>query len=108
MEPVNTYEEIPFDEIPLDDNTVNPVDTTDLLGRNKKFVDAIMTIIRTKNSVDYPPNGPSMYEQLKEFFMGEWLDTRYSKKQPEVFNEEAFQRFLDSTNKMSVNQLYRN
>jgi hypothetical protein len=75
MEPDPTYDDIHFDEIPppensyvnipLDDNnTVNPVDTTDLLGRNKKFVDAIMTIIRTKNSVDYPPNGPSMEEQL--------------------------------------------
>ena len=77
---------------------------SEALRFKKMFVDAV----HGRNSFGNSKWIPSMYEQLKEFFMGEWLDTRYSKKQPEVFNEEAFQRFLDSTNKMSVNQLYRN
>ena len=66
----------------------------------KMFVDAV----HGRNSFGNSKWIPSMYEQLKKFFMGEWLTT----KQPEVFNEESFQRFLDSTNKMSINQLYRN
>lgn len=70
----------------------------------KMFVDAV----HGRNTFGNSKWNPSMYEQLKKFFMGEWLDTTYSKKQPETFNEEAFQRFLDSTNKMSINQLYRN
>ena len=66
----------------------------------KMFVDAV----HGRNNFGNSKWIPSMYEQIKKFFMGEWLTT----KQPETFNEEAFQRFLDSTNKMSINQLYRN
>ncbi len=66
----------------------------------KMFVDAV----HGRNTFGNSKWIPSMYEQLKKFFMGEWLST----KRPELFNEEAFQRFLDSTNKMSINQLYRN
>jgi hypothetical protein len=47
--------------------------------------------------------------------MGEWIqkynsDTKLYDKvdRTEIFNEEAFKRFLESTNRMSVNQLYKN
>lgn len=73
---------------------------TEALRFKKMFVDAV----HGRNTFGNSKYNPNMYEQLKKFFMGEWL----TKKQPEVFNEEAFQRFLDSTNKMSINQLYRN
>ena len=58
---------------------------------------------------------PNLNESLKKFFMGEWIqkynsDTKLYDKvdRTEIFNEEAFKRFLDSTNRMSVNQLYKN
>ena len=70
----------------------------------KMFVDAV----HGRNTFGNSKWIPSMHEQLKKFFKGDWLDTTYSKKQPETFNEEAFKKFLDSTNKMSINQLYRN
>ena len=89
----------------------------------KMFVDAV----HGRNSFGNSKLIPSMNEQLKKFFLGDWLQ-RYEeyqnyifKKQvnrdtksydkldrTDIFNEEAFKRFLDSTNKMSVNQLYRN
>jgi hypothetical protein len=77
----------------------------------KMFVDAV----HGRNTFGNSKWVPSMHEQLKKFFLGDWLqrynrDTKSYDKvdRQEVFNEEAFQRFLDSTNKMSINQLYRN
>ena len=77
----------------------------------KMFVDAV----HGRNTFGNSKWVPSMNEQLKKFFLGEWLqrynrDTRLYDKvdRSDVFNEEAFKRFLDSTNKMSINQLYRN
>jgi len=77
----------------------------------KMFVDAI----HGRNTFGNSKWCPSMHEQLKKFFLGDWLqrynrDTKSYDKvdRQEVFNEEAFQRFLDSTNRMSINQLYRN
>jgi hypothetical protein len=77
----------------------------------KMFVDAV----HGRNTFGNSKWVPSMNEQLKKFFLGDWLqrynrDTKSYDKvdRQEVFNEEAFQRFLDSTNKMSINQLYRN
>ena len=77
----------------------------------KMFVDAV----HGRNTFGNSKWVPSMNEQLKKFFLGEWLqrynrDTRSYDKvdRSDVFNEEAFKRFLDSTNKMSINQLYRN
>jgi hypothetical protein len=75
------------------------------------FVDAV----HGRNTFGNSKWVPSMHEQLKKFFMGEWIqkynsDTKsYDKvESSETFNEEAFKRFLDSTNRMSINQLYRN
>ena len=77
----------------------------------KMFVDAV----HGRNSFGNSKWVPNMNEQLKKFFLGDWLqrynrDTKSYDKidRSDIFNEEAFQRFLDSTNKMSVNQLYRN
>lgn len=77
----------------------------------KMFVDAV----HGRNNFGNSKWVPSMNEQLKKFFLGEWLqrynrDTKSYDKvdRSDVFNEEAFKRFLDSTNKMSINQLYRN
>ena len=77
----------------------------------KMFVDAV----HGRNTFGNSKWVPSMHEQLKKFFMGDWLqrynrDTKsYDKvESSETFNEEAFKRFLDSTNRMSINQLYRN
>jgi hypothetical protein len=77
----------------------------------KMFVDAV----HGRNTFGNSKWVPSMHEQLKKFFMGEWMqkynyDTKsYDKvESSETFNEEAFKRFLDSTNRMSINQLYRN
>ena len=77
----------------------------------KMFVDAV----HGRNTFGNSKWVPSMNEQLKKFFLGEWLqrynrDTRSYDKidRSDIFNEEAFKRFLDSTNKMSINQLYRN
>ncbi len=77
----------------------------------KMFVDAV----HGRNTFGNSKWVPSMNEQLKKFFLGDWLqrynrDTKSYDKvdRQEVFNEEAFQRFLDSTNRMSINQLYRN
>jgi hypothetical protein len=79
---------------------------SEALRFKKMFVDAV----NGRNTFGNSKWVPNMYEQLKKFFMGEWLDGTPSdnKKQPETFNEEAFKRFLESTNKMSINQLYRN
>jgi hypothetical protein len=77
----------------------------------KMFVDAV----HGRNTFGNSKWVPSMNEQLKKFFLGDWLqrynrDTRSYDKldRTDIFNEEAFKRFLDSTNKMSINQLYRN
>ena len=77
----------------------------------KMFVDAV----HGRNTFGNSKWCPSMHEKLKKFFLGDWLqrynrDTKSYDKvdRTEIFNEEAFQRFLDSTNKMSINQLYRN
>ena len=77
----------------------------------KMFVDAV----HGRNTFGNSKWVPSMNEQLKKFFLGEWLqrynrDTKSYDKidRSDIFNEEAFKRFLDSTNKMSINQLYRN
>ena len=77
----------------------------------KMFVDAV----HGRNTFGNSKWVPSMNEQLKKFFLGDWLqrynrDTRLYDKvdRSDIFNEEAFKRFLDSTNKMSINQLYRN
>jgi hypothetical protein len=77
----------------------------------KAFVDAV----NGRNNFGNSKWVPSMHEQLKKFFMGEWIqkynyDTKLYDKvdRTEIFNEEAFKRFLDSTNRMSVNQLYKN
>lgn len=77
----------------------------------KMFVDAV----HGRNTFGNSKWVPSMNEQLKKFFLGDWLqrynrDTKSYDKvdRQEIFNEEAFKRFLDSTNRMSINQLYRN
>jgi hypothetical protein len=77
----------------------------------KMFVDAV----HGRNNFGNSKWCPSIHEQLKKFFLGDWLqrynrDTKSYDKidRSEVFNEEAFKRFLDSTNRMSVNQLYKN
>jgi len=77
----------------------------------KMFVDAV----HGRNTFGNSKWVPSMHEELKKFFLGDWLQrynretSKYDKiESSETFNEEAFQRFLDSTNKMSINQLYRN
>ena len=77
----------------------------------KMFVDAV----HGRNTFGNSKWVPSMHEKLKKFFLGDWLQrynretSKYDKiESSETFNEEAFQRFLDSTNKMSINQLYRN
>ena len=77
----------------------------------KMFVDAV----HGRNTFGNSKWVPNMNEQLKKFFLGDWLqrynrDTKSYDKidRSDIFNEEAFQRFLDSTNKMSINQLYRN
>jgi hypothetical protein len=77
----------------------------------KMFVDAV----HGRNTFGNSKWCPSMHEQLKKFFLGDWLqrynrDTKSYDKidRSDVFNEEAFKRFLDSTNRMSVNQLYKN
>ena len=77
----------------------------------KMFVDAV----HGRNTFGDSKWVPNMNEQLKKFFLGDWLqrynrDTKSYDKidRSDIFNEEAFQRFLDSTNKMSINQLYRN
>ena len=84
---------------------------SEALRFKKMFVDAV----HGRNTFGNSKWVPSMNEQLKKFFLGEWLqrynrDTRSYDKvdRSDVFNEEAFKRFLDSTNKMSINQLYRN
>lgn len=84
---------------------------SEALRFKKMFVDAV----HGRNTFGNSKWIPSMHEQLKKFFMGEWLkrynrDTKSYDKidRSDVFNEEAFKRFLDSTNKMSVNQLYKN
>ena len=77
----------------------------------KMFVDAV----HGRNTFGDSKWVPNMNEQLKKFFLGDWLqrynrDTKSYDKidRSDIFNEEAFQRFLDSTNKMSINQLYIN
>lgn len=77
----------------------------------KMFVDAV----HGRNTFGNSRWCPSMHEQLKKFFLGDWLqkynrDTKSYDKvdRSDVFNEEAFKRFLDSTNRMSINQLYKN
>ena len=77
----------------------------------KMFVDSV----NGRNTFGNSKWIPSMHEYLKKFFMGEWIqkynqDTKSYDKvdKSETFNEESFKRFLDSTNKMSINQLYRN
>ena len=77
----------------------------------KMFVDAV----HGRNTFGNSKWCPSMHEQLKKFFLGDWLqrynsDTKSYDKvdRTDIFNEEAFKRFLDSTNRMSVNQLYKN
>ena len=84
---------------------------SEALRFKKMFVDAV----HGRNTFGNSKWNPSMHEQLKKFFLGEWLqrynrDTKSYDKidRSDVFNEEAFKRFLDSTNKMSINQLYRN
>ena len=69
----------------------------------KMFVDAIHgrnDFTRSK----WVPEG--LHKQLENFFSGNWISD--DKKQPDTFNDEAFQKFLNSVNRMSVNQLYRN
>lgn len=77
----------------------------------KMFVDAV----HGRNTFGNSKWVPSMHEQLKKFFSGDWVmkynreTSKYDKvESSETFNEEAFKRFLDSTNRMSINQLYRN
>jgi len=77
----------------------------------KMFVDAV----HGRNTFGNSKWVPSMHEQLKKFFNGDWVQkynretSKYDKlESSETFNEEAFKRFLDSTNRMSINQLYRN
>ena len=68
----------------------------------KMFVDAV----HGRNdfgTTRWVPEG--LHKQLEKFFSGDWLDD--NKKQPDTFNGEAFQKFLNSVNRMSVNQLYR-
>jgi hypothetical protein len=84
---------------------------SEALRFKKMFVDAV----HGRNTFGNSKWVPSMHEELKKFFLGDWLqrynrDTKSYDKvdRQEVFNEEAFKRFLDSTNKMSINQLYRN
>ena len=84
---------------------------SEALRFKKMFVDAV----HGRNNFGNSKWCPSMHEQLKKFFLGDWLqrynrDTKSYDKidRSEVFNEEAFKRFLDSTNRMSVNQLYKN
>jgi hypothetical protein len=77
----------------------------------KMFVDAV----HGRNTFGNSKWCPNMNEKLKKFFLGEWLqrynrDTKSYDKvdRSDIFNEEAFKRFLESTNRMSINQLYRN
>ena len=84
---------------------------SEALRFKKMFVDAV----HGRNTFGNSRWCPSMHEQLKKFFLGDWLqrynrDTKSYDKldRSDVFNEEAFKRFLDSTNRMSVNQLYKN
>lgn len=77
----------------------------------KMFVDAV----HGRNTFGNSKWVPSMHEQLKKFFSGDWVmkynreTSKYDKlESSETFNEEAFKRFLESTNRMSINQLYRN
>jgi len=77
----------------------------------KMFVDAV----HGRNTFGNSKWIPSMHEQLKKFFKGDWVQkynretSKYDKlESSETFNEEAFKRFLESTNRMSINQLYRN
>jgi hypothetical protein len=84
---------------------------SEALRFKKMFVDAV----HGRNNFGNTRWCPNLNEQLKKFFLGDWLqrynrDTKSYDKidRSEVFNEEAFKRFLDSTNRMSVNQLYRN
>jgi len=77
----------------------------------KAFVDAV----NGRNNFGDSRWCPNLNESLKKFFMGEWIqkynnDTKSYDKvdRTEIFNEEAFKRFLESTNRMSVNQLYKN
>jgi len=77
----------------------------------KMFVDAV----HGRNTFGNSKWVPSMHEQLKKFFSGDWVmkynreTSKYDKiESSETFNEEAFKKFLDSTNRMSINQLYRN
>ena len=76
----------------------------------KMFVDAV----NGRNTFGNSKWVPSMHEQLKKFFNGDWVQkynretSKYDKlDSSETFNEEAFKRFLESTNRMSINQLYR-
>jgi hypothetical protein len=84
---------------------------SEALRFKKMFVDAV----NGRNTFGNSKWCPNMHEKLKKFFLGEWLqrwnsDTKSYEKidRQDVFNEEAFKRFLDSTNRMSVNQLYKN
>ena len=84
---------------------------SEALRFKKMFVDAV----HGRNTFGNSKWCPSMHEQLKKFFIGDRLqrynrDTKSYDKldRSDVFNEEAFKRFLDSTNRMSVNQLYKN
>jgi len=77
----------------------------------KMFVDAV----HGRNTFGNSKWVPSMHEQLKKFFKGDWVQkynretSKYDKiENSETFNEESFKKFLDSTNRMSINQLYRN
>lgn len=77
----------------------------------KAFVDAV----HGRNNFGNSRWCPNLHNELKKFFMGEWIqrynnDTKSYDKvdRTEIFNEEAFKRFLDSTNRISINQLYRN
>ncbi len=69
----------------------------------RMFVDAVHGRNDFGNT-KWAPEG--LHKQLENFFSGNWISD--DKKQPETFNDEAFQKFLNSVNRMSVNRLYKN
>jgi hypothetical protein len=80
-----------------------------------RFKKAFVDSVHGRNNFGNSRWCPNLHESLKKFFMGEWIqkynnDTKSYDKvdRTEIFDEEAFKRFLDSTNRMSINQLYRN
>jgi hypothetical protein len=74
---------------------------SDALRFKKAFIDSI----HGRNSFGDSKWCPSLHGSLKKFFTGEWYD---KVDRSDIFNEESFKKFLDSTNRMSVNQLYKN